>query len=80
MPKLTERNLPEETQRALGVRAAPHGRSIEAEFPFILDETVRPAEHLKIGSEIYRIAQQIGGMNNFKIPRRQSAIQGVDFE
>lgn len=80
MSNLTVRNLPEETHRALRVRAAQHGRSTEAEVRAILEETVRPSGRLKIGSEIHRIAQQIGGMDDLKIPRRRSEIRGADFE
>lgn len=80
MSNLTVRNLPEETHRALRVRAAQHGRSTEAEVRAILEETVRPSGRLKIGSEIHRIAQQIGGMEDLKIPRRRSEIRGADFE
>jgi antitoxin FitA len=76
MPDLIVRNLPEETHRALRVRAARHGCSTEAEIRAILEETVRPAGRLKIGSEIHRIALQIGSM----IPRRQNANRGADFE
>ena len=80
MPNLTVRNLPEETHRALRVRAARHGRSTEAEVRSILEETVRPAERLKIGSEIHSIAEQIGGMDDLEIPLHRSEIQGARFE
>jgi plasmid stability protein len=43
MPAVTIRNLPEETHRALTVRAAHHGRSTEAEMREILEAAVRPA-------------------------------------
>ncbi len=80
MSSLTVRNLPEETHRALRVRAARHGRSTEAEVRVILEETVRPAKRLKIGSEIHRIASEIGGMDEFEISRERSQIRGADFE
>jgi len=80
MPSLTVRNLPEETHRALRVRAALHGRSAEAEVRAILEETVRPAKRLKIGSELHRIAQEIGGMDDLDISRERSEIKGADFE
>ena len=80
MPSLTVRNLPEETHRALRVRAALHGRSAEAEVRAILEETVRPAERLKIGTEIHRISQEIGGMEDLDISRERSEIKGADFE
>lgn len=80
MPSLTVRNVPEETHRALRVRAALHGRSAEAEVRAILEETVRPAERLKIGSELHRIAQEIGGIDDLDISRQRSVLQGANFE
>jgi antitoxin FitA len=78
MPNLTVRNLSEETHRALRMRAARHGRSTEAEVRVILEETVRPAGRLKIGSEIHRIAREIGGMDELEVTRRRSEIRGAD--
>jgi plasmid stability protein len=80
MPTVTVRNLPEETHRALRVRAARHGRSTEAEIRVILEKTVRPSQRLKIGSEIHRIASEIGGMDDLQISLGRSQIRGVDFE
>ena len=80
MPTVTVRNLPEETHRALRVRAARHGRSTEAEIRDILEETVRPPQRLKIGSEIHRIASEIGSMDDLQISLGRSQIRGVDFE
>jgi plasmid stability protein len=78
MPNLTVRNLSEETHRALRVRAARHGRSTEAEVRVILEEAVLPPERLKIGSEIRRIADEIGGMDELEISREWSEIRGAD--
>jgi len=80
MPTVTVRNLPEETHRALRARAAHHGRSTEAEIRAILEETVRPARRLKIGSEIHRIAGEIGNMDDLEVSRVRSRIRGADFE
>ena len=79
MPNLTVRNLSEETHRALRTRAAHNGRSTEAEVRMILEETVLPPKRLKIGSEIHRIAQEVGGMDDLEIPRQRSTIRGADF-
>jgi len=78
MPALTVRKLSEEAHRALRMRAARHGRSTEAEVRFILEEAVRPASRLKIGSEIHRIACEVGGMDELDISRRRNEIQGAD--
>ena len=80
MANLTVRNLPEEIHRALRMRAARHGRSTEAEVRVILQETVLPAERLKIGSEIHRIAREIGGLDELEIRRERSEIHGADFQ
>jgi plasmid stability protein len=80
VPNLTVRNLPEETHRALRVRAAHHGRSTEAEVRAILEETVRPAERLKIGTELHRIAQEIGGMDDLEPLRQPSDFRGAELE
>ena len=58
MAMLTVRNLPEEVHRALRVRAAVHGRSTEAEVRAILEETVRPAGRLKLGSLLAEIGRR----------------------
>jgi plasmid stability protein len=48
MAVITVRSLPEETHRALRLRAALHGRSTEAEIRLILEEAVRPAGRVRI--------------------------------
>jgi len=62
------------------VRAALHGRSTEAEVRAILEETVRPAERLKIGTALYRIGQEIGGMDDLDTSLERSQFRGADFE
>ncbi len=42
MAMLTVRNLPEEIHRALRVRAARHGQSMEAEVRTILEAAISP--------------------------------------
>lgn len=79
MPNLTIRNLSEEVHQALRIRAARHGRSTEAEVRKILEETVRPAKRLKIGSEIHRIALSVGGMEELDTSLHRSEIPGADF-
>jgi antitoxin FitA len=80
MSTITIRNLPEETHRALRVRAAEHGRSTEAEVRAILEETVRPAGRLRVGTELHRIAREVGGMDDLVISRNRTQIRGADFE
>ena len=80
MATITVRNLPEETHRALRVRAAERGRSTEAEVRAILEEAVRPAERVRIGTELRRIATEIGGMDDLLIVRERTKIKRADFE
>jgi len=63
MGVITVRNLPEETHRALRVRAAQHGRSTEAEIRDILENAVRPATSVKLGAELAAFGQQVGGLD-----------------
>jgi plasmid stability protein len=60
VPAVTIRNLPEETHRALRVRAARHGRSTEAEIRDILECAVRPAGRVKLGSLLVQIGREAG--------------------
>jgi antitoxin FitA len=63
MAVVTIRNLPEETHRALRLRAAQHGRSTEAEIRVILEEAVRPEGRVKIGSALAAFGQRFGGLD-----------------
>lgn len=58
MPALTIRNLPEETHRALRVRAAEHGRSTEAEIRDILEKAARPQGRIRLGSLLAAIGRE----------------------
>jgi plasmid stability protein len=50
MAMLTVRNISEEVHRALRVRAAQRGRSMEAEVRDILESAVSPEGRVKLGS------------------------------
>lgn len=63
MSVVTVRNLPEETHRALKLRAVQHGRSTEAEIREILEEAVHPSTRVKIGSELAAFGQRWGGLD-----------------
>ena len=79
MSSITVRNLPEETHRALRVRAATAGRSTEAEVRAILDNAVRPDGRIKLGSLLAEIWQQAGGVD-LDIVRDQSPTAPLSFE
>ena len=61
MSAVTVRNLPDETHRALKLRAAQHGRSTEAEIRHILENAVRP--QVGIGSALAAIGRNLGGVD-----------------
>ena len=79
MPAVTIRNLSEETHRALKVRAAHHGRSTEAEIREILARSVRLEGRLRVGTELRRYAEQIGGVE-LEIRRDAAPIEPASFE
>jgi antitoxin FitA len=60
MAMLTVRNLPDEVHRALRVRAALHGHSMEAEVREILGAAVAPEGRVKLGSLLADIGKQAG--------------------
>ena len=63
MAAVTIRNLPEETHRALKIRAAQHNRSAEAEMRAILEAAVRPAGRLLLGTTLADMSRKIGLTN-----------------
>jgi len=79
MPVVTVRKLPEETHRALKLRAAQHGRSTEAEIRAILEEAVRPKARVKIGSELAAFGQRFGGLD-LNVSRDQTPTEPAEFE
>ncbi len=58
MAMLTVRNIPDEVHRALRVRAALHGHSMEAEVREILEAAVAPEGRVKLGSLLADIGKQ----------------------
>jgi plasmid stability protein len=58
MAMLTVRNLPEEVHRALRVRAAQHGQSMEAEVREILEAAISPRGSVKLGSLLADMGRQ----------------------
>lgn len=79
MAAVTIRNLPDETHRALKQRAAAHGRSTEAEIRSILEEAVKPAEGLKLGTYLYERSREFGGVD-LQIERDKSPMRPAEFE
>lgn len=58
MAMLTVRNISDEVHRALRVRAAQHGHSMEAEVREILGSAVSPEGRVKLGSLLADIGRQ----------------------
>lgn len=55
---LTIRNIPDEVHRALRVRAARRGHSMEAEVREILESVLAPEGRVKLGSLLAEIGRQ----------------------
>ena len=79
MAAIVIRNLSPETHRALQARAARHGRSTEAEVRAILDEAVRPAERVKLGSALAALAEPLGGLD-IEISRDKTPAEPMPLE
>jgi antitoxin FitA len=79
MASITVRNLPDETHRALRIRAAQNGRSTEAEVREILEQAVRPKERVKIGSELAAFGDK-HHLNDLNIVREDDAARIASFE
>ena len=79
MATVIVRNLPDAVHRALRLRAAQHGRSTEAEIRAILGQSVHSEERLRIGTELRRYAEHIGGVE-LDIHRYPAPIEPALFE
>jgi len=79
MAAITIRNLSVETHRALRMRAAENGRSTEAEVREILNQAVRPADRLRIGSALVETFRPLGGVD-LKTERDRAPPEPASFE
>jgi antitoxin FitA len=79
MASVTVRNLPDETHRALRVRAATHGRSTEAEIRAILETAVRPEGRVKLGTLLAEMGREVGGFD-LEIERDKTPTEPMSFE
>jgi len=57
------RNLPDEIHRALRVRAANHGRSLEAEVRAILESQIEGLDSKELGSRLTILGKQLQGFH-----------------
>jgi len=79
MASVTVRNIPDETHRALRVRAATHGRSTEAEIRAILENVVHPEGRIKLGTLLAEIGREVGGFD-LEIERDKTPAEPMSFE
>jgi plasmid stability protein len=84
MATITIRNLDEKVKRRLQVRAALHGRSMEAEAREMLATLVKdeplPQKEEDLGTAIHRLFSPLGGVELQIPPRRKSHRQLPTFE
>jgi antitoxin FitA len=79
MAALSIRNLDETVKRRLQIRAARHGRSMEAEAREILSEALyEPAEAAGLFTEILDRFGALGGVD-LDLPDRQEPARAADF-
>ena len=56
---VTVRDVPEEVHRAIRVRAAQHGRSLQAEMLAIFEQAVKPEGRVKLGNLLGEIGREV---------------------
>lgn len=79
MAAITVRNLDDHVKQRLRVRAARHGRSMEAEVRAIIVEAVGVADEPKnLLVALREAAMDVGGVD-LDLPPRSSEIRAVDF-
>ena len=55
------RNLPDEIHRALKMRAASHGRSLEAEVRAIIESKIQDFDSMGLGSKLGNLGKNLQG-------------------
>lgn len=79
MAALNIRNLDESVKRRLQLRAARHGRSMEAEARAILTEAVtEPADSAGLFTALLDRFSTLGGVD-LEVPPRDEAARAADF-
>ena len=76
MASVTVRNIPDQTHRALKLRAAQHGRSTEAEIRNILEAAVLPK--VGVGSALATIGRSLGGID-LDVQRNSTPVDPAGF-
>ena len=72
MASITVRNIDEKTKKAIKLRAARNGRSMEEEARLILRQAVQPQASRKgLGTAIHEMFKAVGGADDLEVlPRR----------
>lgn len=78
MASLTIRNLDADLKTRLRLRAATHGRSMEAEARIILSETLKPESEQNLALAIHRRFEEIG-VDSLPVPPRQAVRNPPEF-
>ncbi len=78
MAALSIRNLDDGVHERLRVRAAEHGRSMEAEVRSILEEAVQDEEGDDLISAWMKLRDELGGVE-LDIPPRTAMPRAIDF-
>jgi plasmid stability protein len=78
MAALSIRNLDDRVHERLRIRAAEHGRSMEAEVREILEDAVHDEEDDDLISAWMKLRDKIGGVE-LDIPPRTAMPRAVDF-
>lgn len=79
MVSITVRDLPDQVYRALQVRAASRGHSIEAEARLILEYAVKADLRIKLGSLLAETGLAAGGVD-LNIERDKRPARAACFE
>jgi len=82
MATLTIRNIDPAIKERLRVRAAEHGRSMEAELRIILTETVGapPSQQVNLAEAIRRRFAPFGGVDELELHPRTPAPEAPRFD
>jgi antitoxin FitA len=77
---LTVRDLDDDLKRRLRIRAAEHGRSMEAEVRAILRDALSgPVDETGLGSRIHQRFAEVGGVD-VVFPDRSDGPRAVEFD
>jgi plasmid stability protein len=77
MASIMVRNLDDDVKRQLRMRAARHGRSMEAEVRAILEESVHQQDNL--AEALMGTFGELGGVE-LELPERATQLRPLDFD